>query len=218
MGLSGGGRLHGLPSPAVNSRIAATIFAMTRIGYDIKTEGLPEPEPGPSKTRVKDEMHDLQDFGQALLELPHDRFARIEMNEALRDAFNELGRITNLGARKRQAGYIGKLLQHVDVTPFRIELESFRSGQAQAAKGFPDLARWRDRLLADDSALTEWCARYPSTDTRALRSLIRNARKEETEAAAEAAHSGKPIVRGRQFRALFQQLRATADALDGNAG
>lgn len=187
---------------------------MTRFGYDIKTEGLPEPEPGPSKTRVKDEMHDLQDFGQALLELPHERFARIEMDETLRDAFNELGRITNLSARKRQAGYIGKLLQHVDVAPFRAELESFRRGQAQAAKGFPDLARWRDRLLAEDSVLTEWCARYPATDTRALRALIRNARKEETAAAAEAAHSGKPAIKGRHYRALFQELRTTADALD----
>ncbi len=185
---------------------------MTRFGYDIKTEGLPEPEPGPSKTRVKDEMHDLQDFGQALLELPHERFARIEMNEGLRDAFDELARITNMSARKRQAGYIGKLLQHVNVEPFRAELESFRRGQAQAAKGFPDLSQWRDRLLADDAALTEWCARYPGSDTRALRTLIRNTRKEESAAAAEAAHAGTVAVKGRQFRALFQQLKATADA------
>lgn len=193
---------------------------MTKFGYDITTEGLPEPERGPSKTRVKDEMHDLQDFGQALLELPHERFARIEMNEGLRDAFNELARITNMSARKRQAGYIGKLLQHVDVSPFRAELESFRSGQAQAAKGFPDLSRWRDRLLADDAVLTEWCARYPATDTRALRVLIRNARKEETAAAEEAAHSGQPASKGRHYRALFQQLRATTDAaeLEGRGG
>ncbi len=191
---------------------------MTRFGYDIKTEGLPEPEPGPSKTRVKDEMHDLQDFGQALLELPQERFARIEMDETLRDAFNELGRLTNLSARKRQAGYIGKLLQHVDVTPFRAELESFRNGQAQAAKGFPDLARWRDRLLESDTVLTEWCTHYPTTDTRALRTLIRNARQEETAAAAEAAHSGVAASKGRHYRALFQALRSTADAAALNPG
>lgn len=185
---------------------------MTRFGYDIKTEGLPEPEPGPSKTRVKDDMHDLQDFGQALLELPHERFARIEMNEGLRDAFNELARITNMSARKRQAGYIGKLLQHVDVTPFRAELESFRNGQAQAAKGFPDLAKWRDRLLADDAELTAWCAVHPGGDTRALRTLIRSARQEETAAAAEAAHTGIAASKGRHYRALFQQLRTIADA------
>ena len=157
-------------------------------------------------------MHDLQDFGQALLELPHERFARIEMNEGLRDAFNELARITNMSARKRQAGYIGKLLQHVDVTPFRAELESFRNGRAQAAKGFPDLAKWRDRLLADDAELTAWCAVHPGGDTRALRTLIRSARQEEAAAAAEAAHTGSAAIKGRHFRALFQQLRTIADA------
>lgn len=187
---------------------------MTRFGYDITTEGLPEPERGPSKSRVKDEMHELQAFGQALLELPADRFARISMDETLREAFDELARLTNLSARKRQAGYIGKLLQYVDIAPFKAELESFRNGQAQAAKGFPDLARWRDRLLESDAVLTEWCARYPSTDTRALRTLIRNARKEESEAAAEAAHLGVTPTKGRQYRALFQQLRATADAAE----
>ncbi len=185
---------------------------MTRFGYDIKTEGLPEPEWGPSKTRVKDEMHDLQDLGMALLELPHERFARIEMGETLREAFDELKRITNFGARKRQAGYIGKLLRDVNTEPFRAELASFHAGQAQAAKGFPDLARWRDRLLADDAVLTEWFARYPSSETRALRTLIRNARTEEATAAAEAAHSGTPATKGRHYRALFQHLRATADA------
>ncbi len=191
---------------------------MTRFGYDITTEGLPEPERGPSKTRVKDDMHDLQDLGQALLELPPDRFQRIEMDETLRDAFDELARITNFGARKRQAGYIGKLLQRVDVTPFRNELESFRRGQAQAAKGFPDLARWRDRLLAEDEALTEWCARYPGSETRALRTLIRHARSEEAAAAAETAHSGVATPKGRHYRALFQHLRSTADAAEHGPG
>jgi len=150
---------------------------MTRFLYDIATEGLPEAEYGPSKTRVKDDMHDLRDLGLALLDLPHERFARIAMDETLRGAFDELARLSNLSARKRQAGYIGKLLRHVDVTPFQAELASWRKGQAQAAKGFPDLSRWRDRLLNESGALTEWCATYPGGDTRALRTLIRNAQK-----------------------------------------
>lgn len=186
----------------------------TRFGYDIKTEGLPEPEWAPSKTRVKDEMHGLQDLGLLLLEIPPERFARIEMDETLRSAFDELAKLTNLSARKRQAGYIGKLLRLVNTEPFRAELASFQAGQAQAAKGFPDLSRWRDRLLADDAVLTEWCAKYPLTDTRALRTLIRNARKEETLAAEEAAHTGLVVPKGRAYKALFQALRGTADAAE----
>ena len=186
----------------------------TRFGYDIKTEGLPEPEWAPSKSRVKGEMHDLQDLGTLLLDLPPERFARIEMDETLREAFNELARLTNLSARKRQAGYIGKLLRLVNTEPFRAELASFQAGQAQAAKGFPDLSRWRDRLLADDGVLTEWCAKYPLTDTRALRTLIRSARKEEAAAAEEAAHTGLAVPKGRAYKALFQALRTTADAAE----
>lgn len=186
----------------------------TRFGYDIKTEGLPEPEWAPSKSRVKDEMHDLQDLGVLLLDLPPERLARIEMDDTLRDAFNELSKLTNLSARKRQAGYIGKLLRLVNTEPFRAELASFQAGQAQAAKGFPDLSRWRDRLLEDDGVLTEWCDKYPLTDTRALRTLIRSARKEEATAAAETAHTGVVTPKGRAYKALFQALRGTADAAE----
>lgn len=184
----------------------------TRFGYDIKTEGLEEEPLGRSKTRVKDDMHDLRDLGLALLDLPQDRFARIAMDETLREAFNELSRITNLSARKRQASYIGKLLRHVDCTPFEAELAAFQKGREQAAKGFPDLAKWRDRLLTEEQALTDWCAAYPGGDTRALRTLIRQARQEETQAAEEAAHTGEPQPKGRHYRSLFQHLRAAAEA------
>lgn len=184
----------------------------TRFGYDITTEGREEAPPGPSKTRVKDEMHGLQDLGLALLELPHERFARIEMEEGLRDAFNELARITNLSARKRQAQYIGKLLRLVDTTPFEAELAAFNKGREQASRGFPDLSKWRDRLLSEDAALTEWCAVHPGGDLRLLRNLIRSARQEESEAAAEAAHTGEAQAKGRHYRALFQHLRTVAEA------
>ena len=196
----------------------APMAAPTRFRYDIATEGKEDDTFGPSKTRVKDEMHDLQDLGLSLLELPADRLTRIAMDETLRQAFDELARIESHGARKRQAQYIGKLLRNVDTAPFEAALLPFRKGQLQASKGFPDLSRWRDRLLAEDGALTEWCARYPTTDTRALRTLIRNARKEESEAAAEAAHTGTAPAKGRHYRALFQQLRATADAAELDAG
>lgn len=183
-----------------------------RFGYDIATEGKEEAPLGPSKTRVKGDMDELRDLGLALLDLPHERFARIDMNEGLRDAFNELARITNLSARKRQASYIGKLLRLVDTSAFEAELAAFNKGREQASRGFPDVAKWRDRLLADDAAFTEWCAVHPGGDLRLLRNLIRNARKEETEAAAEAAHTGITQPKGRHYRALFQHLRAVAEA------
>lgn len=184
---------------------------MTRFLYDIETEGQEETF-GPSKTQVKDEMHDLQALGLALIELPPDRFVRIAMDERLRAAFDELQRISNHGARRRQAQYIGKLLRHADVDAFRAELADYQKGREQASKGFPDIAKWRERLLADDAALTAWFNAYPSGDTRQLRSLVRLARKEEAAAIAESATSGEPLQHGRYYRELFQRLRAAMEA------
>lgn len=184
----------------------------TRFRYDVETEGLEEGPSGPSKTSVKTELLDLQELGLALLELPADRFARIAMDESLREAFRELARLTNLSARKRQASYIGKLLRNEDADAFRKLLADYQHGKEQASRGFPEIARWRDRLLAEDAALTDWFARYPSPETRSLRALIRTARKEEAAAQAESEHSGKPLVHGRSYKELFQYLRGAIDA------
>jgi ribosome-associated protein len=179
---------------------------MTRFRYDSATEGREEEVTLISKTQLKHEADAYQTLGLALLELPAERLARLELSERLREALEELARIENHGARRRQAQYIGKLLREEDIAPFEAALAAWRRGQAEAAKGFPDLARWRDRLLESDAVLTEWCARYPLTDTRALRTLMRNARKE----AAEAAANGS-TEKGRHYRALFQALKAAAD-------
>lgn len=184
---------------------------MTRFRYDRDTEGLEEPALGPSKTQVKGEMLDLQDLGLALLDLPAERLARVQMEPRLREAFAELQRIKSLNARRRQASYIGKLLRNEDAEAMRQLLEDYRRGQEQAARGFPDIARWRDRLLAEDAAMTEWFDRYPTGDTRTLRSLVRQARKEEAEAAAEAALRGEPASHGRYYRELFQHLRGVVE-------
>lgn len=188
---------------------------MTRFGYDITTEGKEEPQTfGPSKTQVKDEMLDLQELGTALLEIPAARFARIPMNERLRDAFAELQRISSFGARKRQAQFIGKLLRDDNSEAFRKLLDDYRRGKAAAAQGFPEIAKWRDRMLADDATLTEWFNKFPTGDTRALRTLVRNARKEEAAALAEAAHSGAAVNHGRHYRELFQVLRSTIESAE----
>jgi ribosome-associated protein len=58
------------------------------------------------------------------------------------------------------------------------------------------LERWRERLLGDDDALTEFAAAYPDCDLTRLRTLIRAARKEQETQAAPSS-----------FRELFQALK-----------
>jgi ribosome-associated protein len=77
---------------------------------------------------------------------------------------------------------------------------------AQAAAAHRRLEAWRERLLADDGALTEFASEHPRADLQEIRSLIRSARKEQKE--------GKPP---RAYRELFRVLKTieTAGSLQG---
>ena len=78
----------------------------------------------------------------------------------------------------------------------------------------PTAERWRDRLIAEDDAFTQWMGEHPGTDAQALRTLIRNARKDQATAAAAAAQAAEaPTERkGRAYRELFQQIKSTLAA------
>ena len=67
---------------------------------------------------------------------------------------------------------------------------------AAARAGHKRLEQWRERLLGDDAALTEFANGHAGTDLQALRTVIRNARKEIAE--------GKPP---RAQRELFRLLK-----------
>ena len=58
----------------------------------------------------------------------------------------------------------------------------------------------RDKLLADDKALTELLEQYPELDAQHLRTLIRNARKEQAE--------NKPPKAYREIFQILKQLHA----------
>ena len=64
----------------------------------------------------------------------------------------------------------------------------------------------RDRLLDKDQALTDFISEYPDADAGALRTLIRNARKEK--------ELSKPP---KNFRALYQAIKAVMDTQNSGA-
>jgi len=154
-----------------------------------------------SKTQQKRVMHELQALGIALVELPAAQLAGLALPEALAAAVAEARRMTQHGARRRQLQYIGKLMRDVDPEPIRAQLAALRGQSAQAAAQHRRLEDWRARLLEDDAALTAFAEAFPAADLQALRTAIRNARKEQTEA--------KPP---RAFREIFRLLRAAQSA------
>lgn len=164
-------------------------------------------DPGkPSKTRRKQASHDLQDLGEALMELPAARLAKLDLPDSLRDAIDELRRVRSHEGRRRHLQYIGKLMRHVDPEPLREAVAAHRLPSARETLALHQAEHWRLRLVSDDNALTVWLREHPETDAQTLRSLIRAARKDRAE--SEAAAAGSEPRKSRAWRELFQLVKA----------
>ena len=153
----------------------------------------------PSKTQKKQAMQELQALGEALAALPDSSLASITLPDSLTEAIAEARRITSRGGKRRQLQYIGRLMRDLDPAPIRAELERIEGRSAADAARHRRLEQLRDRLLEDDEVLTEFAQEHPAVDLQALRTLIRNARREQKE--------GRPP---RAFRELFRVLRETS--------
>lgn len=151
----------------------------------------------PSKTKIKQQMHDLQALGEELVALGKDQLAQLDLPDNLRDAIREMHRISKFGAQRRQLQYIGRLMRDLDDTaPIVAKLNAWKGVSQEHTAHLHLLERWRDRLLESDQALTELLAAHPETDVQRLRTLIRNAQKEK--------EAGKPP---KNYREIFQVLR-----------
>jgi len=141
-------------------------------------------------------MLELQALGAALVGLPESRLSQMQLASELFEAVLEAKRITSHEAKRRQLQYIGRLMREVDPEPIRARLAAIDGGSAQAAAAHRRLELWRERLLADDEALTSFAAEHPAADLQRMRTLIRNARKEQ--------QAGKPP---RAYRELFRFIK-----------
>lgn len=152
-----------------------------------------------SKTRRKQEMHELQALGAELVGLSAAHLARMALPAELAQAVHEARSIASHEARRRQVQYIGKLMRGLDAAPIRAQLAAVHGGSAEERARHQRLEHWRARLLDDDDALTEFAQTHPSGDLQQLRALIRNARREQA--------AGRPP---RAYRELFRVLREAA--------
>ena len=145
-------------------------------------------------------MLSLQDLGAELVELSDAQLASMDLPESLRDAVVAARGMGKFEARRRQLQYIGKLMRNIDAEPIRVRLDGWKASSREHTARLHRIERWRERLIADDTALGEFIAAHPNADTQKLRMLIRSCR-------AERADSRPP----RSFRALFQVIRDTME-------
>lgn len=154
-----------------------------------------------SKTKRKQEMHELQALGVALVALTETQLDDLSLDDNLHRAVLEAKRITAHEGRRRQMQYIGKLMREVDPAPIRAKLDQVTGSSTQATALQKRLEALRARLLADDEALTQYAATHPAADIQTLRNLIRNSRKEHED--------GRPP---RAYRELFRLLKSIESA------
>jgi ribosome-associated protein len=179
-----------------------------------------------SKTDLKKHSDHLQALGESLLTLRSDLMTRLreqreDISDKLIDALVEAKRITNFEGKRRQMQFIGKLMRKLDddtVAAIEAALEEQRKPSARETLALHQAEQWRDRLIADDDALTTWLQSAPDTDVQQLRTLIRQARKD---AQAVTERPGEAQRHGKAYREIFQIVRSALarddDATDNEA-
>lgn len=152
-------------------------------------------EAPPSKTRRKKEMLALQALGEKLAALNEQQRAQLPLGPTLADALAELRRLKQNEARRRQLQYIGRLMREADIEAIRAAMERFDRHSRLNRQLDRQAEQWRERLLNEPDALSEFINSHPTVDIQHLRALLRQAHKESPPGSAA--------------RKLFRALRET---------
>jgi ribosome-associated protein len=161
----------------------------------------PEADVPISKTKLKAEADAAQSIGKKLIDLSKDKLIKLALPEALFDAVLEAKRLTANGAVRRQLQYLGRLMRDVDSAPIIEQLQKWEGKNNEENARFHVLERWRTRLIAEPIALQEFLASFPQADIQQLRTLTRNAQREEA--------AQKPPKSSRE---LFKLIREISEA------
>jgi ribosome-associated protein len=158
----------------------------------------------PSKSQLKREMTALQKMGEELIAQPRERVKKVPMPEDVLDAILMCQTIKDHEGRRRQLQFVGKkmrTLEPEEVALIQKTIDSWKGSSKAETAAMHLLERKREKLLADDGALTILLAEHPELDVQHLRTLIRNARKEVAE--------NKPP---KAYREIFQILKQLQNA------
>ena len=169
-----------------------------------------------SRTDMKKQSDELQLLGEQLLTLRADLMARVDLPDKLIEAVAEAKRITNFEGRRRQMQFIGKLMRKLEdstIVAVQAALEEQRKPSALETQRLHQAEDWRDRLIADDQALTAWLALDAESDAQHLRALIRQARK-DAQAPGAKELPGQAPRHGKAYRELFQTVKTALSRED----
>ncbi len=151
-----------------------------------------------SKTEIKKEMHQLQDFGQMLVEMSKHQRSRLPLSEELKHAMVVADKIRNKHeALRRHIRHIAKILVETDMAPIHHAIDVMNNKHQQETAKFIRLEKLRDELIeqgnpAVEALLTE----FEHMERQKLKQLVRHAVKEK-----------KAEKLGKHYRNLFTYLK-----------
>lgn len=166
----------------------------------------PEHDYGPTRTQQRRDALAVLELASQLAELPPSKLARANLPEDVLREIDHLRRITSHIARKRQLGFLAKVMRRHDDEAFegaRTLLGENRDQQRKETAAMHRLEALRERLLDSDEAFQELVDQHSNVDRQHLRSLIRQARIER---------DGNKSPRA--YREIFQLLKQLADQTD----
>ena len=154
-----------------------------------------------SKTEIKREMHQLQDFAQRLIEMSKHQRSRLPLSDDLKDAMVLADKITNKHeALRRHIRHTAKILLETDLEPIYQAIEVMANKHQQETAKFIRLEALRDDLITQGSnAVEALITEFPNIERQKLKQLIRNAAKEK-----------KAEKLGKHYKILFTYLKEHA--------
>ena len=152
-----------------------------------------------SKSEIKREMHQLQDFAQNIVNMSKHQRSKLPLTEDLKDAMIVADKIANKHeALRRHIRHIAKILLETDLAPINQALDVMANKHQQESAKHLKLEELRDSLMANSNDLIEQLlAENEQLERQKLRQLVRQASKEY--------HADKPA---KYYQELFNYLKA----------
>jgi ribosome-associated protein len=150
-----------------------------------------------SKSQKKRDSLALQAIGQELIELTPEVLRKLVLPEELLEAVLDAKRIpvSKYGGQRRQIQYIGRLMREIDAAPIIEQLQEQKAPSKHQTALHHLSERWRDRILADVTAIAAFVNEFDAADAVTL--------EEYREAAKDEQAKAKPP---KHFRLLYQTI------------
>lgn len=152
----------------------------------------------PNKTVLKKLANEQQDALLELALLSAGERKGLTLSEEANAVLDKIASMKASGARKREIRFAGKTMEEFELDNIRKLLSDSKIVQQQNIAREHTIEAWRDRLITDNSALTELMNEFPAAhaENQTLRQLLRQANKEQQ-------HNKPPAA----ARKLFKLLR-----------